>query len=355
MRQNEGTFLVCKGTSLCANRPFCGIKYNVKRAAVIISYILLFAVIFAAIFSFTFLSEGEKSEKNYGGILRLWNIDCFEGGKGSRTNFLKSVASAYEKANDGVYISVSSATLSGYTYALNNGGAPDMVSFGVGAEFSSLAAPLAVNGFCGGKIGDMQYALPWCRGGYVIYSFSDDFSSVSPENTVISCGGNNLPAIAAAIFGLSGKYKAENSTSAYVNFLNGKYKYLFGTQRDYSRFLTRGKEVFYKAVEGYNDLYQYISILNKNEGAYSECEKFIKFLLSENMQKKLSSIGMVSDSYNVYAKSDGVLFEMQNLSYSYTLGAFTGGGTVSELKTLSAEALAGGDTKNLKNYLKTVA
>lgn len=325
-----------------------------KKSSVILSFILLLLFSAAAVIPF-FVKEEAEAESTYGGILRLWNIDSFEGGKGSRTQFLKTAAALYEKKHKGVYISVSSATLSGYSYALTNGGAPDMVSFGIGTDFSYYAKELKSGGFVGGKIGDVSYAYPWCRGGYAVYSLADDFSDISPENTIISSGGSNFPLIAAVMYGLNGGYKCEESLSAYTDFLSGKYKYLFGTQRDYSRFLSRGKAVYASAVDGYNDLYQYIAILNGGEAAYNACLSFIEFLLSDEIQERLSSVAMISDVCKVYSPSDGVLYEMQSLNYSYTLGAFTGAEALNEIKTLSERAIALGETKNLKNYLKTVA
>lgn len=333
---------------------FSAYKYSVKKPSVIICFILCAAVVAATVFSF--FSVKEELKTGYRGILRLWNIDTFEGGKGSRTEFLKSAATEYEKTSGGIYVSVSSVTLSGYSCALENGNLPDMVSFGVGADFSSCAVKLLANGFVGGRIGDAQYAYPWCRGGYAIYCLDDDFSSVSPDNTVISCGGSNFPLAAAALFGLVGNYSVEDSTAAYVNFLGGKYKYLFGTQRDYNRFLSRGKEVFYKVAGGYNDVYQYISVLNSDADIYGACADFINCLLSDKLQKKLSTIGMIGVfGAGTYDSSGGALYEMQNADYAYTIGVFTGGEALSEIKTLAQKSLATGDTKKLKNYLKTVA
>jgi len=325
----------------------------VKKPSVIICFILCVGLVAATFLSF--VSFGEEEKAGYRGILRLWNIDTFEGGKGSRTEFLKSVAADYEKKSGGIYISVSSVTLSGYAYALKNGNAPDMVSFGVGADFSSCAKELGESGFVGGRIGGAQYAYPWCRGGYALYCLEDDFSSVSPENTVISRGGENCPFAAAALFGLKGDYRSESSMSAYVNFLGGKYKYLLGTQRDWNRFLSRGKEVFYKVIGEYDDIYQYISVLNSNPDIYEACLSFIDCLLSDKSQKKLANIGMAAVGASTYDSSCGALYEIERSECAYTIGAFTGNAALAEINELAQRALATGDTKNLKNYLKTVA
>lgn len=324
-----------------------------KKPSVIISFILALAV--SAVCLISLFSCNEKEEAGYSGILRLWNIDCFEGGKGSRASFLKSVAEGFEKRYKGIYVAVSTMTAAGYIYALESGNTPDMISFGLGVDISAYAVRLSRDGFDGGKIGNCQYAYPWCRGGYVLYSLQDDFSFVSAENTVISTGGNNIPAAAAALYGLSGEFTFRPSTSAYVEFLNGKYKYMLGTQRDNYRFISRGKEVFYKVLPEYDDLYQYISVLNDNTGAYGACLKFIDYLLSDEAQKKISSIGMVSDYYNCYTSADGTMYALQSAACSYTVGAFTGDSALEEVRRLSSAGLTQGQTKNLKNYLKTVA
>jgi len=324
-----------------------------KKLSCIISYIIAFAIIAFTVLSF--FSCEEPSESGYGGILRLWNIDCFEGGKGSRANFLKSAAAAFEKAHKGVYIMISTISRSGYSYGLEGGNKPDMVSFGIGADFSSYVQKLSGYNFSGGKIGGGQYAYPWCRGGYVLYSFTDDFLDVSPENTVVSEGVNNIPSAALALSGLKGDFTFKTSTAAYVELLGGKYKYMLGTQRDYFRFAARGKTVYGKALNDYNDLYQYIAVLNSNEKVYSICVEFINYLLSEKVQKNIGDIGMISDVSACYTPADGALYELQHASFSYTLSAFTGEAALNEIKTLSNKSLALGETKNLKKYLKTVA
>ena len=59
------------------------------------------------------LTAKSSSPQSRSGIVRLWNIDTFEGGKGSRSAFLNRISAAYEKAHDGVYIMVSSYTAEG--------------------------------------------------------------------------------------------------------------------------------------------------------------------------------------------------------------------------------------------------
>ncbi len=122
------------------------------------------------------LTAKSSSPQSRSGIVRLWNIDTFEGGKGSRSAFLNRISAAYEKAHDGVYIMVSSYTAEGAAAAIREGNLPDMLSFGVG--FSEAAEScLKINGrsFAGGLVGKECRAVPWCRGGYALFCLEDGF------------------------------------------------------------------------------------------------------------------------------------------------------------------------------------
>lgn len=66
--------------------------------------------VLSLIFAIPALTAESTDSRRARGIVRLWNIDTFEGGKGSRTAFLNRVSAAYEKKHEGVYIMVSSYT-----------------------------------------------------------------------------------------------------------------------------------------------------------------------------------------------------------------------------------------------------
>ena len=75
----------------------------------VISSLLGFCVAFTLFFGKNFIYRKAESEgaKNYKGIINVWQIDSFEGGTGSRKNFLSDVARTFEKKNDGVLVMVS--------------------------------------------------------------------------------------------------------------------------------------------------------------------------------------------------------------------------------------------------------
>ena len=86
-------------------------------------------------------------------ILTLWNIDVFEGGMWSRADFLSAVASEYAK--DGVLVMVVSHTIDSAKEMIKRGNTPDMISFGVGADFvTEYAKQLPKISFLGGEVNE---------------------------------------------------------------------------------------------------------------------------------------------------------------------------------------------------------
>lgn len=307
----------------------------------IVSFLLsLFALLFCGFFALFGKNTSKPSgEKSYSGILRLWHIDSFEGGKGSRASFLNKAAGKYEKQHDGLYIMVSGYTVEGAEAALSEGVCPDLLSFSCGVEGAAQICRALNLRFEGGVVGDHCYAYPWCGGKYYFFCLENDFSSLSAENLLISDGGNNLPWVAASLYGITGEAQTVDSTSAYVQFLNGKCKYLLGTQRDVCRFDTRGVSVYRQEINEYSDLYQYIAVTAKEEKDVAACMGFVDFLLSSEIQESLADIGMYS---------------VKDTAAENTLSAFVSkAGLQSALKE-SRRALRTGEIKILKTYLKSL-
>ncbi len=319
----------------------------------IVCYSLLGVIVFLNVFTAR-SSPYKEEDENIKGILRLWNIDTFEGGTGSRSAFLSDAANSFEKKYKGLYITVTSMSKESAYYSLSQGNIPDMISFGVGCNFSAYLKKLPFS-FSGGEINGETYAYPWCRGGYFLFSLTEDFSAVNGDNLIISEGGDNVPQISALSFGLNGSYKGAESVPCYIDFLNGKYKYMLGTQRDIYRFKARDKEVYYESLQGYNDLYQYIAVCSGDKNIYAACLDFVYMLTDESVQKNLKKIGMCSPYYNIYEKSDGALYAASVAKAQYTCSVFTFGDGLKKLREESVEALKSGEIKKIKSYLKTVA
>ena len=294
-----------------------GVFVFLRRA---VPFLLLIAV-FVAVICYP---RADAEESGAIRVLQVWNVDTFEGGKGSRTSFLKRAAAFAEREREDVRYLVKSVTREGALDALSRGELPDVLSFGTGlAEFAEFCLPL------GERFAGDDRALPWCRGEYYLFSLTDDFESAG--DVAISVGGSNLACAAAYFAGVSGS-EAE-SLSAYVDFLGGKYRYLLGTQRDKCRFASRGALVYAKPLTEFCDLYQYVSVLS--EEAYDDALFFVNTLRSEAVQCQLGDIGMLP-----VAGAAG-----------YTTGAFL---TAETSVALAQAVRAGEPRKNIENFLKTV-
>lgn len=301
------------------------------------------------------LKKKAVADESRKGIVRLWNIDTFEGGKGSRTSFLNRVSAAYEKSHPGLYIMVSSYTVEGAAAAFKEGNFPDMLSFGIGfAEGAEKCLKINNRSFPGGTVGGECRAVPWCRGGYALFCLEDSFDGATAENTVVSLGGSNLSLAAAALLPLNGAAAAEESTTAYVRFLNGKYRYLLGTQRDVCRFASRGVNVYCDPLYGFSDLYQYIAVLAEGESEREVCCDYVESLLNESNQKKLTEIGMMSPYYDIYSSENPLADEMERGTARYTLNVFTSLNGLKEANDAAKAVLAGGNAEVLKNFLKAI-
>ena len=299
-------------------------------------------------------AEGEQALPR--GAVRLWNIDTFEGGRGSRTAFLNRVSAEYESMHKGTYVLVSSYTVEGAAAAFEAGNYPDLLSFGVGfTPVSGIKkAVLSEKGFSGGEVNGECLAAPWCRGVYAVYSLTDEFDDLTAKHTVLSLGGKNLVKAAAASMSLSGEVNVKESTAAYVSFLNGGAKYLLGTQRDACRFHSRGVNVYCRPIDGYSDLYQYISVLTDEPIRQEICRGYIQALVGEKTQKKLTELGMLSPYFDIYTSDSPLQDELERVHVKTTLGAFVSEAGLTALGEAAARALREGNMEVLKNFLKQV-
>lgn len=267
-------------------------------------------------------------------IVRIWNIDTFEGGKGSRTSFLKKVARLQEKEQVGVYYFVNSYTAEGANEAFSRGEIPDVICYGLGLDCVAEYALSLPYSFVGGEVNGECVAYPWCRGSYFLFTRNADEPS---KKTVISCGGENMPEICAKLHAIDGEY--EDSLTAYTDFLSGKYGALLGTQRDLCRFAVRNVTVNVQPLTNYCDLYAYVSILSQEK--YEQSLAFVRRLLADEVQSTLGDIGM----FSLYEKP----YESQPITS--TVSVFLSQTARKELKALCAKKE---DEKKLNNFLKNI-
>jgi len=327
------------------------VKSKILRIILIVVCIVI-AILSPTVFYKKITTNSYFTPQEYKGIIRLWHIDTFEGGIGSRGEFLSKRAIEYEKSNTGQLILICVHSIESAQKALKNGECPDLISYGAGiTETASLAYPLSSLNFKGGNISMENFAYPWCYGKYAIFSLKGeiDLNNLSGKTVINSQGG----IVAAALSDIKTDYEIEEPINAYVNFINGKYDYLIGTQRDVCRFQSRNLEVQMQPLGEYSELYQYISLLTNDKIKSVIAKKFINYLLSENVQKKLTTISMMSVNYKIY-NSDNIHMQQLELSKTKTtISVFTPLSTRQQFYDNSITALNGDSEalKKIKNFL----
>lgn len=289
---------------------------------------------------------GKTSE--FQGILRLWNIDSFEGGSFPKSSFLEKTAMLFEKQNKGVLIMVQNMTEDEVVSSVKSGIYPDMVCFGTGmnkffnGKFhrldDSIGLSLLPNFYSAGLSEGSFVASPIMAGAYSLISsnerierankdtlpslstlaFALAFDKSRKKDTVhtfsltFGNGTHTSPldafsrkfvsssVVELAESGIIDKnYVSQSPYQAYENFVLGKASMLLGTQRDVFRMENRvsaGKEsgARYEPIKEFTDLVQYLGILTNSKVKFSVCEKYLSFVLQEKQQKLLANIGMFS-------------------------------------------------------------
>lgn len=303
-----------------------------KKKISILLFIVIALIITVPILGVTARKNVNNDEIDTMQNIVMWQIDGFEGGKGSRKQFLQSKVTAYFK-NQKTYVNVVALSADAARQNIANGSLPDMISYPAG--FYGIETQVNAKDF---------FFVNWCRGGYCLLSIDTaaDFSDVTAENTVINSGKDNLVSVAATLCNL-GEAVHEPPTNAYLKLISGKYKYLLGTQRDVYRLNTRNLSFALKPITQFNDLYQNISIITKDASKYQKCKEFINFLTADD-----NGVGKLGLFYNNNECDLSELNEMRLCTFEYSLSYPCSESFVEELKT----AAKNNDSNKIKNLLK---
>ena len=259
-----------------------------------------------------------RRESYYYGVINLWQVDSFEGGTGSRTNWLRSVCGGFERKHTGVYVNVESVSPAMAEKLIAEGKVPDMLSFSGGVEVPSdvlrdVVSPVSL------LRPDLATALtdkavPWCMGVYLMIGqapeqWGKDGRTVKTKKstkTVYSVGVAEKPGFAplkaldtAMDFSdpLAWCFGSAPAVFEAYNYA-GKVNSMLGTQRDLYRM--KAAESREKLRDGtvtllpYSDLIQYLSALKTgNEKKARMEEALITYLLSADVQSRLGSVGLL--------------------------------------------------------------
>ena len=296
---------------------------------------ILVAIIVLLIIAVPLLAVLQKKAAEAEGLqtqsISVWQIDGFEGGRGSRSQYLQNIGDKCFK-NDKVYITVTSLSADAARMNLQQGKTPDIISYPAG--FYGIE----------NYINKKDYAYKsWCHGGYCFLTLdeSTDFTDITAENTVINAGKDNLSGIAALFCGVGGA-TSEEPTNAYLKLLNGKCKYLLGTQRDVFRLKTRNATFKIKPVTQFNYWYINISIFTNNTSKYDICKRLVNYLLDNNSAAKLGLFCGENKGLDEDLKS------LSNVKYETVLNYPCKKVYIDEIKN----AARSGDVNKIKNLLK---
>lgn len=297
-----------------------------------ISKILMFALCIAVIITVPIMAVIQNKDAKADDqmtVLSLWQIDSFEGGRGSRASYLQDIADEFSQKT-GCYVITTSLSAESARYNIKNGAMPDLISYGAGMY--------GIENIIKGKT---PYYC-WCHGGYCFLSLdtSANFEDISAQNVIINGGVDNFVDIVALLSGINGAEK-QKPTGAYVSLINGKYKYLLGTQRDIYRLKTRGVEFSVMPITKFNDLYQNISITCIGKKA-TIAEQYIKFLLEKS--EKITKLGLMYEGRKLY---DDEMHSMEEQKYESRLTSPISENTKNEINS----AINDCDIKKLKNLL----
>ena len=318
-----------------------------KIVRIICAVILSFVVAFSALIGWKKISENNlnKTPQNYKGVITMWQIDSFEGGTGSRKQFLLKCARVFEKKFNGVLVMVTDYTVEGAKQAVSEGKIPDLISYGCGVEQSGFIEINTKRVAKGGVVGDKCFATAWCRGNYVLIYNPAIVQNVENqtyfESLLVSQAEYTQPLTAFALEGFSAKQiEIKQPMDAYVKFVAGKTPYFLATQRDVVRLKNRGFEFGLIALSEFCDLYQYVSVCSRDAVKGFYAQEFLNYLLGDTVQTSLSKIGMYSNFTKAYYDESEYLL-LQNASIKSTVSAFIPAQKLKEMQEISALAVKG--------------
>lgn len=289
---------------------------------------IVFALFEAFSVCFFFFPENVESNKvNAPIVLTVWQIDMFEGGKGSRKDCVLRVAKAYEKTQKSLYMSVIEQTVEGAEQKLSQGIKPDLISFSPGLDgVEGVAKILPLSDGFAGKVNGETFAVAWAYGGYFLISKTEKYT----ELFVSSGLGYNSPCSAAYLSGIN----IENATilppeEAFASFLKSKDGALIGTQRDLVRAERKNLKVIVRSLENYTDLVQYMAI-TAEEKNFDRALLFLKYFLSESVNET-EKLFLVSPRKKEKTSDNEVIERLLSINPTKTLYAFTSKEVINEL------------------------
>jgi len=296
-----------------------------------------------------------------GQVIMLWHIESFEGGSGNRANFISKMATDYEKKNKGYYVIVKNLSEEEAIDGLLKGDRPDLISFShsIGADLSIYLSELNIDTsnirtslLEYGKLDGEQLAVPYLLSGYCLigngnvnskvlenlsastaFTFNVETKKGIKPSLIVGTNENEFSIysllsntdIVGNLTSVDDDFESMNSFEAYSKFTNqSSSAVLLGTARDYYR--VKNKENLgvmgkcsYVPLGEFTDLIQYLGVIVQSSFA----SDFIEYLVSQEVQKQISSIGLFSvTSEKIYSDEHYSCFENVLLNELTSINVF---------------------------------
>ena len=296
--------------------------------------------------------KGLSQTTNYQGIISVWQVDVFEGGIGSRAQFLSKVAKEFEKKNPGVIVMVTTHTVSSVENNFKKGIYPDLLSCGNGIDFQNLSPLCITKKFEGGQINGKDYFVPWCKGGYALIKntklVDEKNESKALPKLLVSKGEYTQPLVALSEAGYTAKEViVKPPFEAYAEYVLNKTPYFLGTQRDVNRLISRGAEFSVVSLSEFNDLYQYLCLTTTEAKDLEYSRKFAEYLLDNSVQDRISEIGMFSQ-YTLVEYENSPLYNLSQSVANSALSPLITKEALKETFELSKKAVCGDKNAQIK-------
>ena len=322
--------------------------HKLKQA---LCYLLSTIIIIVSLLFFTSKTDFNfYTKKEYKCIISLWQIDTFAGGKGSRTSFLRNVTSKFSKKHEGILFLVTSHTQESAERSIENGSIPDLISYGAcGFRYSGNFQKMKeYKEVIDGGILENRYAVSWCKGGYF------EIVRGTGENVIIEESSSNSSFLALLLQDKKyANYVVANEETSYSSFISQKNATLISTQRSITKLINNGYEFTANPLEIYNDLYQYISIMSNDKEKLPVINTFIDYLLSKEVQNKLTDINMLSSLYKGLYNDNESYTKLEKVKFKYTLSPFSEKRRIDDIFRQSKNLyLTNDNAKEILSFLK---
>ncbi len=291
----------------------------------------------------------QGSSPKWTGIAHVWHVVSWQVGQGSAASWLEKKARSFEKRNSGVYISVEGMTAQEYKKRISEGEMPDIISFGPGLidnpveMLEIVEAPDKIKSSAkeSAVYNGNTYAVPYMMGAYGLYINEELVQSAGIDYLDVSAGGialndfnelltllkdNSKEGITPLVYSIKENavspvslmylytgdgiddtgalFKNAASTTtedknAYSLFYTGKAGILLDTHRVAFDLTNEKSEMAYSfavtGISSYTDMVQYLGITKTDNSNKKEVlQKYINYMLRDDIQKSLSSIGVFS-------------------------------------------------------------